>query len=247
MSWSSPTPARSNKPPVDQGLVILTAVAVFILVLCYRTGYIGENQALFYAVLIPSIILHEVSHGALANLFGDPTAKNAGRLTLNPIRHVNPLGTFVLPAILIVTAGLAFGYAKPVPVNTSHMSRNRAMLVGLVGPFTNIVLAVLAAVALHLFYADATDPSTGLRLLLVLGQANVVLAAFNLIPIPPLDGSSVIERFLPRRYWPTYLKFRQYSMLVLLAVVLLFNGALSRIFNPAIHLWAKLLPWDLGI
>ncbi len=210
--------------------------------------------------MVPSIILHEVSHGAVAFLFGDDTAKRAGRLTLNPIRHIDPFGTIILPAILSFSGFGAFGYAKPVPVNPRKMRspRNHGLLVSLAGPAVNIALAVLAALVLRFLRPPGTvagvlDHWSGFRIpgygqptifdeaLFAFGFVNVVLAAFNLIPIPPLDGSAMIERLLPARWFPTWLRLRQYSMGIVLAIVLLVPGALNRVFTPALQLWSKLL------
>jgi Zn-dependent protease len=204
----------------------------------------------FLAVLAPSIILHEVSHGAAAYAFGDPTAKDAGRLTLNPIAHIDPFGTIILPAILILSHAPPFGWAKPVPVNPRRMRdpRNHGLLVSLAGPATNIVIALIAAVLIRLFasqdiarfgYGDTLP--LGTEILLSFGFLNVVLAAFNLLPVPPLDGSAMIERVLPARLWPQYLRLRQYSMGLLLVLIFLLPSVLSTIFDHAIDLWARLL------
>lgn len=231
---------------------ILLAIVAGILVLGVQAGSIelGRFQVIFFAVLIPSVILHEVSHGAVALAFGDDTAKRAGRLTLNPLAHIDPFGTIILPAILILAAGSAFGYAKPVPVSPRRMRspRNHGLLTSLAGPAVNIVLAVAAAayarfavsdLDLRLFRFD--EASMAATVVLTLGLANVILAAFNLIPIPPLDGSAVIERVLPARLWPGYLRLRQYSMLLLLVIVFWSGGVLNRIFNPAVDLWSSLI------
>lgn len=201
------------------------------------------------AVLVPSVILHEVSHGYVANLLGDDTAKRAGRLTLNPIPHIDPLGTVILPIILSLSGFGAFGFAKPVPVTVSRLRnpRQHSLYVSLVGPAVNIVIAIGAALALRAFFTVETaggrfiESSTAADVLVNLGIINVILAAFNLIPLPPLDGSAVVERLLPAAWWPTWLKIRQYSMGVLILVVLLVPGLLTRVFTPAIELWANLL------
>lgn len=196
---------------------------------------------LFLVVLVPSVILHEVAHGVTALGFGDDTAKRAGRLTLNPLPHIDPFGTVILPALLAFTAGGAFGYAKPVPVNPSRMRRPRdhGLLVSLAGPATNIALAVLAAVALRALLPTASDMV--LDLVFRFGIINVVLAAFNLLPIPPLDGSAVVERVLPRRLLPGWRRLRQWAMPLLLLLVLLLPGALSHVFGIAQQLWLQLL------
>ena len=199
------------------------------------------------AVLVPSVILHEVSHGVVANHFGDDTAKRAGRLTLNPLAHIDPFGTVILPIILALSGFGAFGYAKPVPVTVSRLRnpRQHSLYVSLAGPAVNIAIALAAAVALRPLitvvggtrYLDGTTAEVIYRL----GIINVILAAFNLIPLPPLDGSAVVERLLPRQWWPTWLKIRQYSMGVLILVVLVVPSVLTRVFSPAVDLWTALL------
>jgi len=206
--------------------------------------HLTHEQLVFFAMLFPSIILHEISHGWVANAFGDDTAKRAGRLTLNPIAHIDPFGTIILPAILIATTGRAFGYAKPVPVNPRnlHDPRNQSLIVSLAGPGLNIALAVGAAFALRQVVAQVPVRPWSLGdFLLNLGYANVLLAAFNLIPLPPLDGSAIVERLMPESWWPGYLRIRQYSMGALLIVVLLLPSVLNRVFNWALNLWAHLL------
>jgi Zn-dependent protease len=224
--------------------VVIAALAAAGVWLIIDRGVLGQDQILFFAALFPSIILHEVSHGWAALRFGDDTAKRAGRLTLNPLNHIDPWGSVLLPALLILTTGAAFGYAKPVPVNPRRMRspRNHGLLTALAGPATNIVLAVAAAVVLRLLpVPDPTAPSLVVRFVEWVGLANVILAVFNLIPIPPLDGSAVIERVLPARLWPGYLRLRQYSMGLILLVVFVFPGPLQSLFKAGVDLWAKLL------
>lgn len=240
-------PARASRR--DQIIVIglIAAVAAF----AFARGAVTTAVVVFLAVLVPSVILHEVSHGAVALIFGDDTAKRAGRLTLNPLRHIDPVGTLILPAILIVATGIGFGYARPVPVNPARMRdpRNHSLVVSLAGPAVNIVLAVGAAIAARLLLspfeiAYALDPRIPTPLLaqvlISMGWLNAILAVFNLIPLPPLDGSAVVERLLPGRLWPAYLRVRPYSMLLILGVVLLLPGGLSFLFGPAIAFWESL-------
>lgn len=215
------------------------------------------RQAILFGVLIPSVILHEISHGALALLFGDDTAQRAGRLTLNPIPHIDPLGTIIVPAIMAFTGFGAFGWAKPVPVRPHRLRspRNHGLLVSLVGPAVNILIALLAAFVLRFIRPDAAglvlaqlqgDPLAAPllfdQIVFYAGFVNVILAAFNLIPLPPLDGSAVIERLMPKRWFAGWLKMRNYSMALLMVVVLMSGGLLSRlVFAPAIELWSHLL------
>jgi Zn-dependent protease len=204
---------------------------------------VTREHLILFAVIVPSIILHEVAHGAVALGFGDDTAKRAGRLSLNPVRHVDPFGTIILPAMLALAGAPAFGYAKPVPVNVRRLRnpRQHSLYVSLAGPLTNVALAVAAAGAIRVVVGRPYGGGILFEALVSLGVANVVLATFNLLPIPPLDGSALVERLLPARWWPAWLKLRQYSMIVLLLVMLNFRGALSRVFDPALELWGKLL------
>jgi Zn-dependent protease len=206
--------------------------------------------AVLVAVLIPSVILHEVSHGAVANVFGDDTAKRAGRLTLNPLAHVDPFGTVLLPLLLSLSGVGAFGYAKPVPVNPRKLRhpRQHSLYVSLAGPVVNIALALISVVLLNTLYDGAIqrafsvdDLAIGPKILFWLGFINVILAVFNLLPIPPLDGSAFVERVLPTSWWPTWLRFRQWGFGILLVLVFLIPGSLDRVFDPALRQWARLL------
>jgi len=217
-------------------LVVLIAVGVAVL----WVSHLSRGTWIRLSVLIPAIILHEVSHGVVALAFGDDTAKRAGRLTLNPIPHIDPVGSIGLPLLLAVAGAPVFGWAKPVPVNPRNLRnpRQETLLVSLAGPATNIVLAIGAALVLR----SATHSSLPIEVALQFGIINVVLATFNLLPVPPLDGSAVIERFLPRSWWPRYMHLRQYSMGVLLILVLLLPQLILRpVFNFALNQWARLL------
>ena len=238
----------SERPPVGGTIILVSVVVAIIAYYAHQNGSLRTETLISLLVLVPSVIIHEVSHGWLANLYGDPTAKRAGRLTLNPLRHVDLLGTFIVPGVLLLSnSGTAFGWAKPVPVNVGGMSRNKSMFVGLVGPATNIAQALLAAGLLHLVidWKDSFSHQTlywTVFSLVAYGKVNVVLAVYNLLPIPPLDGASVVERFLPQKYMYQYLQFRKYSVFLLLILMLAYGKVLAYLFDPAIRLWAHLLP-----
>jgi len=232
--------------PDRRRMLVLAGLGAAALYLLVRRSVVGVDTLLVLGVLFVSVILHEVSHGAVALRFGDDTAARAGRLTLNPVRHVDPLGTIVLPAILVLANAPPFGWAKPVPVNPARMRdpRNHSLVVSLAGPAVNIVLALVAAVVLRsLIPAGGYDGGAPFahEALFAMGVVNVVLAVFNLLPLPPLDGSAMVERLLPARWWPGYLRFRQYSMGLLLVLVLMLPGALNRVFDPAVEGWYRLL------
>lgn len=165
------------------------------------------------ACLIMSIVMHEVAHGYMANWLGDPTARLAGRLTLNPLRHIDPLGSVVVPAFLYLTnAGLLFGWAKPVPYNPYNLKNQRwgEALVALAGPGTNIILAVIFAVVVRMG-AGAGVPAAFLELSGYIVYINVLLACFNMIPVPPLDGSKVLAALLP---YQLEMKYRELTALI---------------------------------
>jgi len=234
---------------------VLVAVGLIALAAYGLAHSVSLTTILVFVVVVPSIILHEISHGVVALACGDDTAKRAGRLTLNPLAHVDPIGTVVMPAVLALSGLGAFGYAKPVPINPRRMRhpRNDSLLVSLAGPACNLVLAGVSIVLLR---ADGRAPlvhealqfgyigalSAGLQVLFLLGFLNVSLAVFNLLPLPPLDGSAVIERLLPASAWPTWLKVRTYAMPALLILVLLNpHHFLNHIFDPAQRAWARVL------
>ncbi len=200
------------------------------------------EKLVFYGCVIVAIILHEISHGVVALWFGDDTAKRAGRLTLNPIPHIDPFGSIILPAMLTIVGFGAFGWAKPVPVDPSKLRkpREQMVLVGLAGPFTNFALMAIAAVAARLAYANYTgfadrvaDLPLFIQVLLFFALANLLLGLFNLLPLPPLDGSSLIERVLPADWLPTWYKFRPYGLLVILLLAFSTN-ILGTLFDPFI-------------
>jgi len=181
--------------------------------------------------ILLAIILHEIAHGVVANRLGDDTAKVSGRLTLNPIPHIDPIGTIALPLMLtIVGSPFLFGWAKPVPVNfrNLHNPKRDMIAVAAAGPATNIALALISAAAAHIF--DALG-SSWLTVMAVIGvKINVVLAVFNLLPILPLDGGRVLFGLLPREPAIAFARLEPYGMLIVMA--LLFTGTLSAILGP---------------
>jgi Zn-dependent protease len=176
----------------------------------------------FFLAIVPSVVLHEVSHGWVANYFGDPTAKENHRLTLNPLRHIDPFGTVLLPALLLIAHYPAIGYAKPVPVNISRLRkpRSQALYVALAGPFVNIVLSAVGF-GICEFAIHVNESQFTFDVGIYLGLANLVLAVFNLLPIPPLDGSAIIERFIPQRHLPAYYHFRSRALPILMVLIIL--------------------------
>ena len=245
----TPGGGRTTAPIHRYGPWVLVgaALAAVIGVELARHHVVNRYEVLFFAALVPTVILHEVSHGLVAYWCGDDTAKRAGRLSLNPLRHIDPFGTIVLPIILILTTGSSFGWAKPVPVSVDRLRhpRNQAVLVGLVGPLVNVILALLAGFAVRLLSHNGANLPVGIdqwpvgiAFLYELGAVNAIIAVFNLIPIPPLDGSAVLERLLPKAALPGYYRLRSGMIILVFALVLLDPGALSSLFNWALRLWS---------
>jgi Zn-dependent protease len=236
----------------NERTVIIVVVVLAIVAILLRTHRVDRLDIIYFCVLVPSIILHEISHGVVALVFGDDTAKRSGRLSLNPLRHVDPVGTLLVPAILSLSGLGAFGWAKPVPVNPNRLRdpRNHTVLVSLVGPLTNLLLAAVLGLAfvwttpleirqiVHLGYAP---PTLGGQILFLGGIANIVLAVFNLIPCPPLDGAAVLERLIPTRLLPEYYRLQPALMFLPFILILLFRNQWSDLIGHLITWWSGLL------
>ena len=236
-------PGRRFQP--NQRTLIIVVVGVALIAILLRTHKISSANIIYFCVLIPSIILHELSHGVVALAFGDDTAKRAGRLTLNPIKHVDPVGTLLVPAVLSLSGIGAYGWAKPVPVSTNRLRspRNHTVIVSLVGPITNFALAALMGVIfVWVTPLDARHGYVGLGLIsqifFLAGIANIVLGVFNCIPCPPLDGAAVLERFLPARMLPQYYNLQPFLMFLPLILILFFHNQWSEFINHIINWWA---------
>lgn len=214
------------------------------------------NETVILAiVLIPSLIIaivfHEVAHGWVANALGDPTAKERKRLSLNPIRHVDPIGTVVLPGILALSGAPVFGWAKPVPVNFARLNNPRRdmMVVAAAGPGTNFILAAIGAVMLGLVARGLSAPPEGWLELLLTGLnyfilINIFLALFNLLPIPPFDGSHIVEGLLPPDMARAYARLRPFGLPLLFLLLLVIPwafpqlGIVEKVVLPPVE-WAR--------
>ncbi|MBU4149651.1 MAG: site-2 protease family protein [Candidatus Omnitrophica bacterium] len=198
------------------------------------------NLAISLFLFFLAVIIHEYSHGWVAWKLGDSTAKMAGRLTLNPIAHIDPIGTVLLPLILLVTnSPVLFGWAKPVPVdfNNLYNPKKDMIWVGLAGPGANILFAIILSFMLKISGTMASP-----LLMAVMSSAiiiNLVLAVFNILPIPPLDGSRVLMGLLPREISMQYAKIEPYGLIILFG--LLYLGLIGSFIWPLVMLMARFL------
>jgi len=173
-------------------------------------------------ILIMSVVAHEVSHGYAANSLGDPTAKMAGRLTLNPIRHLDLVGSFIVPVATFFTGGFILGWAKPVPYNPYNLSGGKwgPAWVAFAGPLANIVIALVFGLAIRFGFPAGFFPEATIAVMSLVVFINILLAIFNLIPIPPLDGSKILFSALPYRFQHIQASLERYWIFVILFFVL---------------------------
>ncbi|MEO6986495.1 MAG: site-2 protease family protein [Paralcaligenes sp.] len=198
------------------------------------------------------ITLHEAAHGYVARMFGDPTAYEAGRVSLNPIRHIDLMGTIIVPLVLLFStkllggAGLLFGWAKPVPVDWGRLRHpKRDMLwVALAGPASNLIMAIIWTLGLR-FLADsgASQNDFWVQMMIAGIQINLVLMALNLLPIPPLDGGRIVFSLLPGRLAWRYSKIEPYGLVII--VVLMLSGVLWAFLQPLLALGQIIVNWFL--
>jgi len=178
----------------------------------------------FIFILIFSIIIHEISHGAVADYLGDPTAKYAGRLTLNPLKHLDPIGSVFLPILLILTTGKGIGWAKPVPINPYNFRDRKygAIKVAIAGPISNLIIALFFGLSLRFLIFLNFTPSGIYSIFSFIVYINLLLAVFNLMPIPPLDGSHILFTFLPDSMQRIKIFLGQFGSLILIFFIFFF-------------------------
>ncbi len=182
----------------------------------------------FVAILIMSVVIHEVSHGFMAYALGDPTAKLSGRLTLNPIPHIDPVGSIIVPLVLsLIPGGLMFGWAKPVPFNPYNLKAGQwgPALVAVAGPVSNILIAIFFGLIIRFSDILSLQNEAILSLSAMIVLLNIVLAIFNLIPVPPLDGSKILFTLIPYK-WRYIIDVLEKNQLLLILVVILFASAI---------------------
>ena len=209
-----------------------------------------QGIAIFSLPVILAITLHEAAHGYVAKKYGDLTAYAQGRVTLNPLRHIDPMGTVIVPLLLLaVSSPYLFGWAKPVPVNFGNLRHpKRDMLwVAAAGPGANLLMAFLWALVFKL--GLAIPESNFSEPMLLMGQAgiliNVILLVLNLLPLPPLDGGRIAVSLLPQRIAYRFAQIEPYGFIILL--VLLFTGVLGAVIGPFILITIRLVAWLVGL
>ncbi len=191
----------------------------------------ATNTVFYVVILVMSIVIHEISHGFMAEHFGDKTARFAGRLTLNPLKHLDLFGSLFLPIVLILShSPFLFGWAKPVPYNPDNLSNKKwgAMWIALAGVLANFSVAILFGIIIRL--TSSLDlPSNFYFITSIIVLINLALGIFNLVPIPPLDGSKILFSLLPESFSSSIFKYEQYSLILLLVFIVFFADFLSPI------------------
>jgi len=191
---------------------------------------------LMVLIIIFSVVVHEVAHGYAALWMGDSTAYYAGRLTINPIKHLDFLGSFLIP-LLLSFSGVIFGWAKPVPYNPYNLKNRRwgELAVAVAGPISNIILALIFGIFIRLLMAGTDEVSNLVFVSSLIVQVNLVLAIFNLIPVPPLDGSKILFSIMPNQYGKIRLTLERFGFLF----ILFFVFFLWQLFTPFIDFLFK--------
>jgi Zn-dependent protease len=202
----------------------------------------ATNAVFYIIILIMSIVIHEVSHGFMAEYFGDNTARNAGRLTLNPIKHLDLFGSILLPAVLVLShSPFLFGWAKPVPYNPNNLRDRKwgTIWVAAAGILANFLIAIVFGIIIRLtsnFAPGLTLSASFYFITSAIVIVNLALAIFNLVPIPPLDGSKILFSFLPESYFSFILAYERYSLVLLLVFIVFFSNYLYPILAFLFHL-----------
>ena len=200
----------------------------------------GVDTIYALIILMMSVVLHEVSHGYTAAILGDPTAKYAGRLTINPLKHLDPIGSVIVPILTTVFGGVTFGRAKPVPYNPYNLRGGKwgPAIVAAAGPLSNLCLAIFLSFVLHFALFSFLISSEATRLLIVEAIGiNVVLFVVNMIPVPPIDGSKVLFSLIPYKY-NYVIEFMERYQLVMILIVIVF---LNVIISPIVYILYRLL------
>lgn len=215
----------------------MRCVEEYIILHPVFVNYFIMEMLFYFIIIIPSAIIHEYAHGWAADQLGDPTARYAGRLTLDPRSHIDKWGTLFMPLLLFFATGgrFLFAYAKPVPYNPYNLKNQKwgPLLVAVAGPLANFLLAFMFGLTLRFLPLSGTFAS----LLAVIVYANVLLGVFNLVPIPPLDGSKVLYAILPDSMWQIKRALDQYGFFILMIFIFFFFRMISPVINYIFNLF----------
>ncbi|MEJ0001988.1 MAG: site-2 protease family protein [bacterium] len=201
----------------------------------------ATNAVFYIAIVIMSVVIHEVSHGFVAELFGDNTARDAGRLTLNPLKHLDVFGSIILPILLYLSAGFTFGWAKPVPYNPNNLSNRKwgTVLVAAAGVLANFFIAFIFGLVIR-FAGPAAASENFYFILSTIVIVNIALGLFNLVPIPPLDGSKILFTLLGRPFWRAARFLETYSLVFVVVFIAFFADRLYPLVASLFHAFTGL-------
>ncbi|MBO9355658.1 site-2 protease family protein [Bordetella petrii] len=210
-----------------------------------------QTIAIYAIPVIFAITLHEAAHGYVARMLGDPTAEQAGRITLNPMRHIDPVGTLLVPVGILLMSKLMggpamlFGWAKPVPVDFGRLRRPKKdmLWVALAGPAANLLMAILWVISMRLYLAGGLQEGYWYQMAMAGININLVLMALNLLPIPPLDGGRIVFSLLPHRLAWQYSRIEPYGLVIVL--LLLVTDVLWLLMQPVLQLGTAIVTWFL--
>lgn len=233
-------PDPSSGRPLTPSLKMVAVVAAVLVVayLAVQRGTLTIDLLYWLLALVPALVIHELAHGLVADRFGDHSARRANQLTINPAKHFDLFGVVILPLLIILSHGPPVGYARPMPVDSGKMTKNQAFLTAIAGSLANLAAAVVIALVVGtLSWAS----SVLVGALTLIGATNLIVGVLYLLPIPPLDGAAVFDRFLPYRHRARYEAFRRWSVLVIFGILLLLPAAPWIPLRPFLILYSALL------
>lgn len=202
----------------------------------------ATNAVFYIIIVIMSVVIHEVSHGFVAEMFGDNTARDAGRLTLNPLKHLDLFGSIILPIFLYFSVGFVFGWARPVPYNPNNLRNKKwgTIAVAAAGILANFLIAIIFSIIIRLSYQNGVLSENFVFITSTIVLINLVLGVFNLIPLPPLDGSKILFSLLPKSFDGVMLFLERYSLIFIFIFIIFFSNILEPVLGYLFHIFTGL-------